>query len=91
MSFLIIRASNTCVSQKDLNLRQRRWIEYMEDNDFELDYHPRKANIVADALSRKSMNTVASLAIKEWKMLGTEMSSRYNLVNHLVKPHCFQF
>ncbi|PON37603.1 hypothetical protein PanWU01x14_318840 [Parasponia andersonii] len=33
-------------TQKDLNLRQRRWVEYMEDYDFNLQYHPGKANVV---------------------------------------------
>ena len=55
--------------QKDLNLRQRRWMEYMEDYDFELYYHPGKANVVADAFSRKSLNILASISIHEWKML----------------------
>ena len=41
-------------TQKDLNLRERRWMEILEDYDFELQYHPGKANVVADALSRKS-------------------------------------
>ena len=41
-------------TQKDLNLWKRRWVEYLEDYDFSLNYHPGKANIVADALSRKS-------------------------------------
>ena len=40
-------------SQKELNLRQRRWIEFLKDYDFGLNYHPSKANVVADALSRK--------------------------------------
>ena len=41
-------------TQRDLNMRQRRWKEYLEDYDFTLHCHHGKANIVADALSRKS-------------------------------------
>ncbi|GKB70583.1 putative reverse transcriptase domain-containing protein, partial [Tanacetum coccineum] len=40
-------------SQKELNMRQRRWIELFSDYDCEICYHPGKANVVADALSRK--------------------------------------
>ena len=42
-------------TQKELNLRQRRWMEFIKDYDCLIDYHPGKANVVADALSRKSM------------------------------------
>nr|GFC81207.1 putative reverse transcriptase domain-containing protein [Tanacetum cinerariifolium] len=38
---------------KDLNMRQRRWLELLSDYDCEIRYHPGKANAVADALSRK--------------------------------------
>ena len=41
-------------TQRDLNMRQRRWMEFLEDSDFTLHYHPGKANVVADSLSRKS-------------------------------------
>nr|AAX92958.1 retrotransposon protein, putative, Ty3-gypsy sub-class [Oryza sativa Japonica Group]ABA92829.1 retrotransposon protein, putative, Ty3-gypsy subclass [Oryza sativa Japonica Group] len=41
-------------TQSDLNLRQRRWLELIKDYDLEVHYHPGKANVVADALSRKS-------------------------------------
>ncbi|GJU08838.1 putative reverse transcriptase domain-containing protein [Tanacetum coccineum] len=41
------------LNQKELNMRQRRWLELLSDYDCEIRYHPRKANVVADALSRK--------------------------------------
>jgi hypothetical protein len=41
-------------TQPDLNLRQRRWLELVKDYNLEIHYHPGKANVVADALSRKS-------------------------------------
>nr|GFC64232.1 putative reverse transcriptase domain-containing protein [Tanacetum cinerariifolium] len=41
------------LDQKELNMRQRRWLELLSDYDCEIRYDPRKANVVADALSRK--------------------------------------
>jgi len=41
-------------TQPDLNLRQRRWLELVKDYNVEIHYHPGKANVVANALSRKS-------------------------------------
>ncbi|GJT34725.1 putative reverse transcriptase domain-containing protein [Tanacetum coccineum] len=42
------------LDQKELNVRQHRWLELLSDYDCELRYHPRKANVVADALSQKN-------------------------------------
>ena len=55
------------LTQKELNLRQQRWLELFKDYDCIIDYHPRKANVVADALSRK---TVAAMTIQhsEWRL-----------------------
>ena len=50
------------LTQKELNLRQRWWLELFKDYDCIVDYHSRKANVVADALSRK---TISSLSLKE--------------------------
>ncbi|MBN8120068.1 Ty3/Gypsy family RNase HI domain-containing protein, partial [Vibrio vulnificus] len=41
-------------TQKELNMRQRRWLELIKDYDIDLQYHEGKANVVADALSRKN-------------------------------------
>ncbi|KAL4339993.1 hypothetical protein GQ457_08G031450 [Hibiscus cannabinus] len=41
------------MTQKELNLRQRRWLELLKDYDLSIEYHPGKANVVADALSKK--------------------------------------
>jgi len=49
--------------QKDLNLRQQRWMELLKDYDCTILYHPGKANVVADALSRKSMGSLNHIAI----------------------------
>jgi hypothetical protein len=46
-------------TQKDLNMRQRRWLELIKDYDLEIHYHPRKANLVADALSQKGHANMA--------------------------------
>ncbi|KAI3794916.1 hypothetical protein L1987_37557 [Smallanthus sonchifolius] len=43
--------------QKELNMRQRRWLELLKDYDCEIIYHPGKANVVANALSRKDVPT----------------------------------
>ncbi|GKA16868.1 putative reverse transcriptase domain-containing protein [Tanacetum coccineum] len=61
-------------SQKELNMRQRRWIELFSDYDSEIRYHPSKANVVANALSRKervkpkrvrAMNMILQSSIKD--------------------------
>nr|GEX99360.1 hypothetical protein [Tanacetum cinerariifolium] len=54
--FLPIRGDFKMDSQKELNMRQHRWIELFNDYDCEISYHPAKANIVADALSRTKRN-----------------------------------
>ena len=46
------------LTQKDLNLRQRRWLELLKDYDRIIDYHPGKENVVADAFSRKMISAL---------------------------------
>ena len=62
--FLDHKSLKYIFTQRDLNMRQHRWMEYLE-------YHPGKANVVADALSRKSRGVLASVASREWLMLET--------------------
>ena len=56
------------LTQKELNLRQRRWLELFKDYDCIIDYHPGKANVVVDALSRKTV-VAMSLQYSDWRLV----------------------
>ena len=55
------------LTQKELNLRQQRWLELFKDYDCIINYHLGKANVVADALSRKIVAAM-SLQHSEWRL-----------------------
>ncbi|EOY00314.1 CCHC-type integrase, putative [Theobroma cacao] len=63
--------------QRDLNLRQRQWMELRKDYDCTIQYHSGKANVVADALSWMSMGSLAHLSterrsiVRGWQSLGS--------------------
>ena len=53
------------IQQRDLNLRQRRWMELLKDYDCSILYHSGKANVVADALNRKSAGSLAHISTEK--------------------------
>jgi len=55
-------------AQKELNMRQRRWLELLKDYDFGLNYHLGKANLVVDTLSRKTLH-MSAMMVKELELL----------------------
>ncbi|XP_059654941.1 uncharacterized protein LOC132301729 [Cornus florida] len=67
-------------TQKDLNLRQRHWMELIKDYDCNSHHHPGKANVVADALSRKSSGRLSCVQcarvenIMELRLMGVELT-----------------
>ena len=67
--FLDHKSLKYIFTQRDLNMRQRRWMEYLEDYYFTLHYQLGKANVAADGLSWKSRGVLASVASREWQML----------------------
>nr|GEY44890.1 putative reverse transcriptase domain-containing protein [Tanacetum cinerariifolium] len=76
-------------TQQELNMRQRRWLELLKDYDTNIQYHPGKANVVADALSRKSgMITgikVEDEIIRDLERLDIELYVLDNMVTGLTE------
>ena len=79
-------------TQPDLNLRQRRWIEAINDFDLTINYTPGKANVMADALSRKAyvnnlmMEEQQPLLCEEFRQLNLEIVEQGYLLNLLATP-----
>ena len=76
-------------SQRELNLRQRRWMELIKDYECVIDYHPGKANVVVDALSRKTVQTLralnANLSLSDDGAVVAELVARPNLLNRVLE------
>jgi hypothetical protein len=64
-------------TQSELNMRQRRWLELIKDCDLGIHYHPGKANVVADALSRKAFCHCLTLGLPDTTLC--EEMERLNL------------
>ena len=75
-------------TQRELNMRQRRWIELIKDYDLSIHYHPGKANVVADALSWELVSLNAMILSsqpelgKELDQLGIEVI-KYGMLDTL--------
>jgi hypothetical protein len=69
-------------TQTELNMRQRRWLELIKDYDVEINYHPGKASVVADALSRKTYCNILMVR-EEQPSLHEELEKlRIEIVDH---------
>ena len=67
------------LTQKELNLRQRRWLELLKDYDCTIEYHPGKANVIANTLSRKSNATLSHIQVTYLPLLLELRSMRTEL------------
>ena len=65
--FIVQKSLQYVFTKKEWNLGQRRWVEFLKDYDMSVHYHPVKANVVADALSRLSMGSVSHVEKKRNK------------------------
>ncbi|KAL4309885.1 hypothetical protein GQ457_01G018600 [Hibiscus cannabinus] len=74
-------------SQKELNMRHRRWLELLKDYDCVIEYHPRKANVVADALSQKTVfdlkDMFAQLSLFDDGSLLAELQVKPTLIDEI--------
>ncbi|KAG8473151.1 hypothetical protein CXB51_035096 [Gossypium anomalum] len=75
------------MTQRDLNLRQRRWLELLKDYALVIDYHPGKANVVADALSHKSLFALRAinvhLSVSSDNVLVAELKAKPLLIHQI--------
>jgi hypothetical protein len=75
------KSSKYIFSQPDLNMRQRRWLEWIKDYELEVHYHPKKANVVDDALSRKAHCNYLSAVSSTGEDSSTQVLPDLSLLN----------
>jgi hypothetical protein len=82
-------------TQSELNMRQRRWLELIKDYDLEVHYHPGKANVVADALSREvhcnhlELEPISDPLCEELRRLNLELVEQGNLYALAVESNLY--
>nr|GFC64551.1 putative reverse transcriptase domain-containing protein [Tanacetum cinerariifolium] len=69
----------TSVTERELNMRQRRWLELLRDYDTNIQYHPGKANVVVDALSKKS-GMIAGIRVEEEIIRDLERGPKFSII-----------
>ncbi|KAK6124666.1 hypothetical protein DH2020_041588 [Rehmannia glutinosa] len=67
-------------TQKELNMRQKMWLELVKDYNCTINYHPRKANVVVDALSRKTKGEMSSLITEQEELVNEFAKIRIEVV-----------
>ena len=83
------KSLNYLPTQREFNLRQRRWMELIKVYDCVIDYHPGKANVVVDALSKKSVQALralnAHLSLSDNSAIVEGLVAKPNLLNRVLK------
>ncbi|XP_039000350.1 uncharacterized protein LOC120126142 [Hibiscus syriacus] len=83
------KSINYLLTPKELNLRQRHWVEFLKDYDCSIKYHQDKVNVVPDALSRKSMGELqALLCVPEDSSLRSEILLEAHSVSFVMHQVC---
>jgi hypothetical protein len=77
--YTVHKSLNYIFTQSNLNLKQRRWLELIKDYDLGINYHPGKANVEADALSRRCH--VSQLVVDSMPF---ELSEEFDKLNHRI-------
>jgi len=80
--FIVHQSLKDIFTQKELNLRQGGRLELLRDYDLQIQYHPRKANVVTNALSRKAQDSPNRVVITQRSLLREVEDLGIQLVSH---------
>ena len=84
VSCVIYTDHKSLFTQKKLNMRQRRWMELLKGYDLIIQYHPGNADVIADALSRKSKGSLAAIITQQSRLV--KELERMLLESHIRRP-----